>query len=550
MKRIMALLLACVLLFICFGCKGGSKTDATTGGTTTKSSAAKDSTKPGDSSESGGVAEFTALIVKNTLTKDVTTMQWLNELQAENGVKIVDWQQYSSDWGEKKQVLFASGDVPDLLFNATDPSDFDTYSGLFEELTPLIEQYGPDIQRMFAEQPETQIRATHIDGKIYGVANYNAYQVTVHGSMFINKKWIDNLRLSVPTTWDELYNVLAAFRDGDPNGNGDPNDEIPFDFWAYGSYSALNLLGSTGIQLVGLSSGNSGYFAEDGVVKHIFVDERYKEYIKFLHKLYSEGLINPEVFTRDFAKMMTLAAGEGDVAKVGMQIFWDIPTIFPSSSIADQYIVLPQLKQSATSTDDVRYNYEPFRVFSSAQFAISMSSKCPDKAAAMRFFNAFYQPKNSAQSLYGGIVDGHLEDKGDGSYTVLPPEDPSVSGTVWMWTNTLGPIGPYYVYDGLLNNAPDTDNARKEKAVYDVTRERINFEKDFFGFMYFKMTPEDTDTIALNGPNLQVDWANWIMEGGIDEDWDAHVRRLMDSGLKQNLEIYQKYYEQYVASMK
>ena len=36
----------------------------------------------------------------------------------------------------------------------------------------------------------------------------------------------------MPTTLDELYNVLLAFKENDANGDGDPNNEIPFDFAA------------------------------------------------------------------------------------------------------------------------------------------------------------------------------------------------------------------------------------------------------------------------------------------------------------------------------
>jgi putative aldouronate transport system substrate-binding protein len=260
-------------------------------------------------------------------------------------------------------------------------------------------------------------------------------------------------------------------------------------------------------------------------------------------------LINPEAFTQDFASMVSLAAGTGDgVARVGMQIFWDIPSIF-GSDITDQYIVLPPMKVSATSTDDVRYSYETFKTFSSSSYAIAISENCADKEAAMRFLDAFYAPKASAEALYGGVADGLIRDAGDGTYDVLPPADPSFSGTIWMWTNTMGPIAPYYVYDGLLNNAPDTDNAKIEKSVYDEAHDRIDFTKDFFGYMYFKMDADDINTLALNAANFQIDWVNWVMNGGVDEAWDAHVQSMIDNGLQQNIEIYQEYYNDYVASM-
>lgn len=45
--------------------------------------------------------------------------------------------------------------------------------------------------------------------------------------MSINKQWLDNLKLEVPATTDELYTVLKAFKEQDANGNGDSKDEIP-----------------------------------------------------------------------------------------------------------------------------------------------------------------------------------------------------------------------------------------------------------------------------------------------------------------------------------
>ncbi len=535
MKKFTALILVLVMLLAFAACGSGGSSGSGASGTDVPS---------------GGTVKLSALIHKgNALTKSINEMQWLKELASECGIEITEWREYGDDWGQVKNVLYASGDIPDLLFNATTSQDFYMYTGLFEELTPLIDSCAPNIKKMFKEQPDTLARAKGIDDKIFGVGNYNSEQVTVQGSTFINKVWLDNLGLSVPTNWDELYNVLKAFRNGDPNKNGSTTDEIPMDFWFMSTYGAINLIGSTGIQTVSLSSNESGFFAEDSIVKNYYVDPRFRELIVYLHKLYSEGLINPEAFTHDYGAMTTLAQGSGKTARVGVQFAWDAATIF-GTTLADQYIVLPPLKQSATSTDNVRYCYESFKAFSSSAFAVSMSTSCPNKEAAMRFFDAFYSPRNSAQSLYGGIKDGYIKDEGNDTFTVLPPEDASFNGTVWMWTNTLGPIGPYYIYDGLLNNAPDTDKPKEEKLVYDEAHSRIDFKKDFFGYMYFKVPPEDDDVLALNSASLETDWVTWIKEGVDDTTWKTHVNNMMNSGLQKMLDIFQKHYNEYVAGLK
>ncbi|MFD1909313.1 hypothetical protein ACFSQ7_43240 [Paenibacillus rhizoplanae] len=100
-----------------------------------------------------GKTKLKAIIVKHSLTKDVTQMKWLAEIEEKANVEI-EWQQISADWDQKKSALFASGEIPDLLFNATSNSDFVQFNGLFEDLGPLIEKDAPNIQKMFSEHPE------------------------------------------------------------------------------------------------------------------------------------------------------------------------------------------------------------------------------------------------------------------------------------------------------------------------------------------------------------------------------------------------------------
>ena len=63
--------------------------------------------------------------------------------------------------------------------------------------------------------------------------------------MFINKTWLDKLGLQMPTTWDELENVLDAFKTQDPNGNGKA-DEVPMNIRSlgFGLWSPLALMNS------------------------------------------------------------------------------------------------------------------------------------------------------------------------------------------------------------------------------------------------------------------------------------------------------------------
>ena len=224
-----AVLSVCMVCSLMVGCgKGG---DGSQSNTDTNTS----------SNNSGEVIKLTALISKHSLTKDLNTMQWLSDLEASCGVEV-EWQQITADWDQKKSPMFASGAIPDLLFNGTVTTDYGQYEGLFEDLSPLIEKEGPNLQKIFSDNPGIKVLVTQLNGKIYSTPIYKGVWPDSVGTQFINKQWLEYLDMEVPTTWDELEQVLIAFRDGDPNQNGE-KDEIPMDFNGMeGGFSPLNLL--------------------------------------------------------------------------------------------------------------------------------------------------------------------------------------------------------------------------------------------------------------------------------------------------------------------
>ena len=65
------------------------------------------------------------------------------------------------------------------------------------------------------------------DGHSYYIGFLLAQNINTDGHFFINQTWLDRLGLDIPTTIQELTEVLRAFRDGDPNGNG-LRDEVPY----------------------------------------------------------------------------------------------------------------------------------------------------------------------------------------------------------------------------------------------------------------------------------------------------------------------------------
>lgn len=558
-KKWLALLLAgCMAAGVLAGCgnsQGGGKDTAASSDTSDQGgqSGEKAEKEEKESASSGEKVKLTALISKHSLTKDVNEMEWLNILEEENGVDI-EWQQITADWDQKKSVMFAGGDIPDILFKATATTDFATYNGLFENLAPYIEAGDmPNVAGMFEDHPELRTLCTDENGAIYGLPNYRSLWPRTNRVLYINKTWVDALGLQMPSTMDELHEVLLAFRDKDPNGNGDTTDEIPLDFNGFPSF----LLGCFGVPLMNESD---GYYVEDGTVKNFRVDENYKEFMIWLQELYGEGLINEEVITQDYSKFQSLARGEGTTAKVGVTLGWESGDRF-GTEVADQYVPLPALKPHADSDENEVYWGYYYDNNSVNAATVALSANCKNMEAAVSFIDDFYAEEIGIQVLFGGMneVDNCIQDNGDGTYTVLPPADSSIDPGTWKWTNSFADYSPYYIADDMkdkLTMGEDMARVLAEREPLDPTLDLMEEKCDTYPAKFINYTTDENADLAMNQSNINniVDqtYAAWLTDStrNIEEEWDAYVKSVYDIGLAQNLEIRQTAYERYLEATK
>ncbi|GAB2557519.1 type 2 periplasmic-binding domain-containing protein [Gracilibacillus alcaliphilus] len=499
-----------------------------------------------------GKTILTGLILKHALTKEVAEMEWLAEAEERAGVEI-QWEEVSADWDQKKGAMLAGGDIPDIIIGpgAISDADFAQFTGVFEDLSPLIEEHGPNIQAMFEEQPLTEVLSTYPDGAIYGLSKYQRFWPETATMQFINQDWLDNLGLEVPTNWDELFDVLMAFKEEDANGNGDPNDEIPMDFapigeGGFGFFQPTVLLGSTGMTIVG--GGGQGYFLEDGEVKNFFIDERYKEFVIFMNKLYANGLINDEAFTQDYSQYQAVARGEGDVAKIGYTFGWEKTDRF-GLNIADQYQTFAPMQQSADSDDEVSWTYDYNQLNYGVNFA-QISSQASDKEAAMRFINELYDPEVSLQVLFGSIGP-NIEKTGDQSYKILPPEDEEMDPGTWKWTSSWADNGPMFISDEIDVELPvDMQDVEAQQEPFKQVFENLDQENDVFPGMMLKYSQEDQNQMTLVNTDFMniaiAKFGEWVTSGGIEEEWDSYVQQVEQIGLPSNIEIIQTYYDDYI----
>ncbi|ROR74082.1 extracellular solute-binding protein [Bogoriella caseilytica] len=509
----------------------------------------------GGGSGSGGDDVLNVLVLKHALTGPMEGMQWVSELEEQADVSI-RWEEISADWDQAKSTMLAAGDIPDLIVgtNAITDSDLSTFTGLFEDLSQHMESL-PNVRAMFDEIPEMEVMAQHSEGAIYALPGYKRFWPETVTHQYINQEWLDNLGLEVPTTWDELFDVLVAFKEEDANGSGDPHDEIPMD-WAptgsggFGYFQPTVLMGSLGLPLTG--GGGPGYFVEDGEVKSFLVDERYREVVAFLHRCYAEGLISEEVMTQDYSAYQSVGRGSGDTARVGLSWGWTASDRF-GSQLAPQYTAMaPLLAEEGQDESDLTWTYDSYGE-NFPQNQIVMSAQSGNAEAALRVINAFYDQDISLQVLWGDMGT-NIEQIDENTYEVLPPADGETDPSSWKWTTTLADNGPTWIRDDIDVEIPvDLSEAVEEAEPLEGALANMDLVADVFPWQFITLTPEDQTAVANRDVDIlgvaMTNWGVWITGGGIEEDWDSYIQQVENSGLNENIEIYQRYYDEYVAAL-
>jgi putative aldouronate transport system substrate-binding protein len=184
---------------------------------------------------------------------------------------------------------------------------------------------------------------------------------------------------------------------------------------------------------------------------------------------------------------------------------------------------------------------------------VQMSSKTKHKEAAMKFINELYDPEVSMQVLFGSIGT-NIEDNGDGTFSVLPPQDENMDPGTWKWTSTWADNGPMYIADSLeLTLGSDMQSVGSQTEALMPAFENIDTINDVFPGMFVKYSIEDNNQMTLVNTELMnlamAKYSQWITEGGIEAEWDGYVEQLINMGINDNIGIMQSYYDDYVAAI-
>lgn len=482
------------------------------------------------------------LVAKYELVKDWNEHKGLKDYEAKSNV-IIDWDSVPQNtFEERRNLLFASNDLPDFVMRAMlSPQLITSYAaaGQIIPLDDLIDAgYAPNLSALMEANDGIRKSITSADGHIYSLPNISEADGRI-ASSWINKEWLDKLGLEMPTTMDEFYEVLKAFKEQDPNGNGIA-DELPISGYKENNSSGneffRSFYGSWGF------GGNSGIIApymdvdDEGKVRYIATDDTFKDMLTFFNKLWAEGLIDKEIFSQDMNQEVAKIDEErvGYVAK-GNNNLW-------MGDNRSHYVQNPVFK---AIDGDVYWTGVSPKVRDLGSFVIT--SKNPNPAATLRWADYFLSEEGTALARLG-IQDVTYTIDGDGFYKLKDEFSNNPNGLT-----VDEALAEYTIFQG--GNIPQrvTQNVDQSAAVLPEMIANKDVIRPFLVPDEKLMIPNFTEE-----ENIQLGTYATDIEAFTDEqivkfitgarpigEWEAFVETLGKMKLDKYLAIYQAAYDRW-----
>ncbi|MEX1028907.1 MAG: extracellular solute-binding protein [Paenibacillaceae bacterium] len=461
----------------------------------------------------------------------------------------------SANATDKKKLLMASGDYPAVFLSGDFTQGEQIEYGEQDVLLPLndlIEEYGSEIKKAFQDDPELKSAVTAPDGNIYALPHINdCFHCWYSQKMWINKVWLDKLELDIPKTTEDFNNVLKAFKERDPNGNGKA-DEIPLS-GAYGTWHGIptHFLMNSYIY----DNDTDFFIMKDGKVDLAANKPEWRQGLEYLNKLFSEGLVDMEAFTQNNDALAQVGNREGDnilgaVAGGHIGMYFSIEE---GQTRHKDYISLAPL----TGPNGVAYaGY--FKSYGNGQFAITNKATKEQQIAAIKMADYMWSEEHAIMNEYGiegkywenapaSTVDVH----GNQAKYNLKPEFRNVGSSLndtWdqmgitrrtraireSWVAPSDPMSlEGFEYRLYLETANSYENKQpKEIFPLSIFMESANAKE------VNQLRPQINDYIQSN-------MAQFITGSKklTDNEWNSYVKGFDGLNLTRYLEIYQNAYD-------
>lgn len=454
----------------------------------------------------------------------------------------VNWNQISEDaLEEKRNLALASGDLPDVFY-AAQLSGLDILKygeqGTFIKLNDLIDKYAPNLKELMKENPEIEKAMTFPDGNIYSMPNIYSpdfLSLRIGATPWINREWLDTLKMDMPETTDEFYQYLKAVKEQDPNGNG-KHDEIPF-----GGPNINELIGWVQGSF-GINNRADKYVDMDpntDKMRFIPTSDGYKEMLTYVNKLYSEKLIEQNIFSIDWSQFLA----NGSEGKYGSTVFWTPADTFANEA-GKAYESAVALK--GPNGDQLFTSVLP-SIAGTGEFVITNENKNP--AATVKWMDYFYSDEG-AKLFYMGVEGETYEETADGKYEYLDkivnnPEGLTLNQEIGKYLTWGGTFSP-----GIIKEEYFAGSESSPLAIEAAEKLKPNVPEEIWaGFTY---TADENKVLSALGADIEkyvAEMRDKFITGDVPlSEWDDYVETIEKMGLEEYMNIQKEAYKRYQES--
>jgi putative aldouronate transport system substrate-binding protein len=466
---------------------------------------------------------------------------------------------------ERKALLFAAGDLPDIMFELGLTSvDLINYGQEGKQLYNINKLLNPDLApnliKSFEKTPDAKTLMTSPDGAIYSFPRiaYPNNLNTGFPRLFMNTQWLSKVGLKRPETLDDfynIYNILKTFKEKDPSGTG---KIIPLggNFKNVSPYHFVLVA----FGFAGTGSSPSYPALRNGKVEIPAGSPVYKDFLAYMNKLYNEGLMDPDFYTDDDNQANAKLAEKRIGAWAGV-----VYSVLPRLEDFSQYEALTPVTSPVNPKKIIAKSPQV-----TILDAMSANTKYPE--VGMRFMDYFYTEEgcswNGPTALHKedtlGLLEGWLYSE---DYIEQYPE--VISGkypTAFEFIERK--ISPFFTgrhgdYSDFFNIARTWSGLpREEVRKYDITYPDNQWRQSMYDWVVpYGVDGYPTITYLSIQENTRLSDLKTVISDFVDQEtakfitgansltnFNKYISDLNALGFKEYQELYTKAYNIYLAS--
>lgn len=439
---------------------------------------------------------------------------------------------------EKVNMMLNTGDYPDIWMNAV-PNEYmyGVEEGVLLDYTPYLnDEYLPNLCAELEKHPHMVTGGKAIDGGWYTFPSFNiSLHTRYYNKVWYNTMWLEKLGCDIPTDAQEFYDVMVKYKELNPDGIAFTG-EVP------------QVIGFVVNMFTYYPNSDYGLRVVDGTTVETMVDdEEYREALRYLNKLYSEGLLYEATFNMDDSQRKALFTSEGEpVLFMGMR---HNVRFMDGISTPELYAHTRALTPLVGPDGETQYTtYFPANIGGNA----AISTTCENIEAALHVIDLFYSGEGALRNKFGtpGIHWDYAEEGaiglyGDQAYYVEKvPYSNEPSDRSWVTG------GIYYAPKWLIMevdpNGDLNDPANGEVLRAKVTVEQYEpyYQEEYQTLPTLKYTSTESEEMSFIGTSLK----SYIEQSRVefiigtkdlDKDWDAYVESLNNMGMNEYIEYVQ-----------